>query len=440
MMKRRVCVVSTQVFCKSQSVLSSRCLNYFSANGWDATCDVSEADLVVVNACGFHQQAQDGARAEIAGSLASIRPGAKTVALGCLSRINREMLEKFPGLVIAAELDELDGIIRAKVPAASIKDFNYDDTLFARLGRRRAANLSVADSAKAASGEKMARFGQGYFMVANELQTALGDLICQATKGWRYPFVEASHLSQMLAEMDPGIPRKKTYVQIGEGCVGACSYCVIRNARGKPQSRPAGDIIEELRRTYKPGWIVNLVADDCASWGVDIGKTIFDLVDSISAAIPGIPLDLCYVNPYWIDRFPAEFVRMCRTANINSINVSLQSGSNRVITSMNRKYDVSKVLRTVDEMSAASPKTLMWAHMLTGYPGEMLRDMWLSVLAVRHFNFYLTFCYSPVKADQASYRRPALPMWIAYNAILRSVKYLMMLLRLFIVPPRAPGR
>lgn len=439
-MKRRVCVVSTQVFCKSQSVLSSRCLNYFSANGWDATSDVSEADLVVINTCGFHQKAQAGARAEIIESLSRVRPGVKTVALGCLSRINREILGESPGLIIAAGLDDLNSIIGAKVPAASIKDFNYDDTLFARLGRRRAADLSVADNAKVVSNEKMVRLGTGYFTVANELQIALGDFICRMTKGWPYPFVEASHLSQMLAEMDPGIPRNKIYIQIGEGCVGACSYCVIRNARGKPQSRPAEDIIEELRRAYKPGWTVNLVADDCASWGVDIGKKIFDLVDGISAAIPGIPLDLCYVNPYWIDRYPAEFVRMCRTANINSINISLQSGSNRVITAMNRKYDVPKVLRTVDGMAAASPKTLMWAHMMAGYPGETLRDMWLSILAARHFNFYLTFCYSPVKDDQASYRLPALPIWIAYNAVLRSVKYLMMLLRLFIIPPRAPGR
>lgn len=416
-MSRKVCIASAVDRCKSNAILSSRCLNYFQANGWELTREYGNADLVVVNTCGFHDGLQTLSKESIAKAFAGVRPGTQVVSIGCLNKINRAALETFPSLVIVPDLNALDAVIGAAVPISGISDFNFDETLFRRLGP--------------------AGFGSNVYL---RWGGAVGRLICRALKGWPYPFLESSQLPRVLEELNYVDSDRRSYVEIGSGCVGVCSYCVIKRARGPAKSRPAADVIRDLKKTFKPGRVINLVADDCGSWGVDIGKTIFDLVAEISGAFPGAAIDFCYINPYWFEKHPREYVEMCATRNINSLNVSLQSGSDRIIAAMNRHYKVANVVRVMKEIKAVSPGTMIWGHLMLNYPGETMADLLKTVRAAAHFNYYMIFSYSPLRADLPPGDPPGALTRAIKWALIFATQHVMMFLRLFFIPPTKPRR
>ena len=237
-MSRKVCIASAVDRCKSNSVLSSRCLNYFKANEWEVTREFGDADLVLINTCGFHETLQTFSKESIAKAYAGIRPGAKVISIGCMNKINRAALETFPELVIVPDLNALDGIIAAKVPMAEITGLNFDETLFRGLGPAGiGSNVYLRWGGKA------------------------GRLFCRLFKGLPYPFLESSQLPRVLEELNYIDSDRRVYVEIGSGCVGTCSYCVIKRSRGPAKSRQAEEIIRDLKKAYKPGRVINFVAE-----------------------------------------------------------------------------------------------------------------------------------------------------------------------------------
>lgn len=403
-------MISVEPFCKPQGVLSSRCFSYFAANGWEITRDISSADFVLVNTCGFHEKTQDCSREEVRKALAGVRKGVKVGVIGCLNKINPKVLKEFPSAIIMDDLKDLNEFMNAKIPISKIDNFNYDETLFKKYG-----------------------FQPSGYQIFDKVQFFLGNIISKSARKFSYPFAEASHLQQVLAEMDHGGDRSKIYIEIGKGCVGECSYCVIKKARGPIESRKEEDILAELKKIYKPGKIINLVADDCGSWGIDFKKTIFDLINGIEKALPGAGIDLCYINPFWFEKYPDEYVKMCENANISSINVSLQSGSDKIIVAMNRKYKAKNVLNVIKRIRAVSPRTMLWAHLMIGYPGETLRDFIRTMRAATYFDFYCTFYFSSVRSDQ-NYSHNII-VWLFKNVTMRSLKYFRMFLKLFFILP-----
>lgn len=414
-MGRKVCIASAVDRCKSNAVLSSRCLNYFKANEWEVTREFGDADLVLINTCGFHETLQTLSKESISRAYAGIRPGVKVISIGCMNKINRTALEVFPTLEIIPDLDALDGIIGAKVPMAEVTEFNFDETMFNRLGP--------------------AGFGSNVYL---RWGGKFGRLLCRLLEGLPYPFLESSQLPRVLEELNYVDSDRRVYVEIGSGCVGTCSYCVIKRSRGPAKSRQAAEIIRDLKKAYKPGRVINFVADDCGSWGVDIGKTVFELVAEVSENFPGVPIDFCYINPFWFEKQGKEYVEMCATRNINSLNVSLQSGSDRIISAMNRHYKAANVVRVMEEIKAVSPKTMIWGHLMLNYPGETMGDLLRTVRAAAHFNYYMIFNYSPLRADQPAYKEPGLPMKALKWALIFGTQHVMMFLRLFFIPPSKP--
>ncbi|MBU2530454.1 MAG: hypothetical protein KKD35_05385 [Elusimicrobia bacterium] len=94
----KICIVGAQAFCKSQSVLSSRCFNYFAANGWDMTRNISDADFVIINTCGFVEDLQEYSRKEIKDALREVKKGVKVGVIGCLNKIRPKILKEFPAI------------------------------------------------------------------------------------------------------------------------------------------------------------------------------------------------------------------------------------------------------------------------------------------------------------------------------------------------------
>ena len=374
---KQVYLASADILCKPNSILSCRVVKNLTENGIEMVDSPAKADMIVINTCGFDKEHEQISTDLYRSALAERKAGAPVVSIGCLNKINRGLIEKkFPGVTIA---DDLGSLFESIGPAG-----NYDDAGSRYMDR---------DLLDKVAGDP------GSFPLRGRLTIRFGELVYKALGKIHGRALDSIHLGQVLDEVNHA---NKFYVEIGSGCVGRCSYCIIKKAKGDPSSRRIQDIIADIEQGWKPGQAVNLVADDCASYGVDTGTDIFKLVDAIDERFPGIPLELCYVNPYWMDRYPDRFLDMFTRHNINSVNISMQTGSQRLIRLMNRNYNVEKVLDLIKRIRQASPGTMIWTHFLLGFPTESWSDYYKTIRASFGFDFYYGFVYSPREGTRSA--------------------------------------
>lgn len=333
------------------------------------TRNIQEADIILVNTCGFNGPSQRLSISLINDILKKCPPKAKVIPLGCLVQIDKQRLqEKFKDLYMVERFAQLDVLNGIKKPFHEISHFHYDHSLFNHINYRR-------------------------YYIGSYLTIAC----CRLFKVFK-----KSPFSQILEEE---VDENKIFVQIGLGCLNECSYCVIKKARGRTVSRPIPDIIKEIRSAYRQEASLNLVADDCGSYGFERGDDLFKLMYTINREYPGVPLELSYVHPRWIEQYYNDYLEAFKKLNITNINVSLESGSDQVLASMRRGYSANKILRILAEIKKISPTTMLWGHFLIGYPTEKWRDFYLTLKATRYYDFYYTFFYTPVEADDLGKHR-----------------------------------
>jgi tRNA A37 methylthiotransferase MiaB len=285
------------------------------------------------------------------------------VSVGCLNKINRETLEGVSqNISVIASMTEFDSLINANIPFNRINNYCYDKNLFDQLV---------------------------YF--SHWLRVPIGKLF----SNWVIKNNKKYSLTHMSQIIDEFFFTNKAYVQIGSGCLNNCSYCVIKKARGNAVSRSIAEILSDIRKVYKKGMVLNLVADDCGSYGFDIGENIFNLLSVIGKEFHGIAVELCYVNPTWLEKYPDEYLEIFKNFIINSINIPLQSGSDRIVQLMNRKYAVKNILSIIGKIKMISPNTMIWGNFIVDYPTETWKEFYLTLKASMHFHHYDTFIYSP---------------------------------------------
>lgn len=194
------------------------------------------------------------------------------------------------------------------------------------------------------------------------------------------------------------------YLQICQGCVNTCSYCGIKKAKGYVTSVPPEKLLREVEEAVQSGFgRIMLVADDCGSYGVDLGVHFGDLLRQISHF--GLPLSINYIHP-------AEFQQLyleCGSSifeHIEFINIPLQSTSKRILELMNRPYDPAEVMRTVKEIRAEFPRTFFETHMIYGFPTETREEFQDTFGAVEAFDSVIYFYYTDRKNVQASLLQP----------------------------------
>jgi MiaB/RimO family radical SAM methylthiotransferase len=338
----------------------------------ELTDDVSQADFVVLNTCGFTQEAEDHTITLLKGYTENGKKDTRIISVGCLNRIAPEVLEKEleDKVVVLEKESHLDRFFKKKIA--------YDDMR---------EEYIEEDGVRGLSAELYNRSVGLYYYFQSAVKRT-------------YPLLKKSpYLERLFNEIDQ---TNKSFVQIGTGCVGNCSYCIIKKARGSPVSRDARDILEDIRRVYTPGKSVYLVADDCGSYGCDIGLSLPFLLRKIHEAYPELTIDLNYLNPVWLEKQEKEFQKTFEEINIGSVNVSIQSGSNRIIKKMNRQYDVRRIRTIVKRLKETSPSTHFWTHCIVGFPGETWLDFLKTVRLVHMLHFVYTFGYSDRTGTESS--------------------------------------
>ncbi len=170
--------------------------------------------------------------------------------------------------------------------------------------------------------------------------------------------------------------RTRAMLKIQDGCVNFCTYCIIPYTRGRLRSLPCDEAAAEAKRLDAEGYReIVLTGIEVASYGVDLpGKPgLADVIEAVAAASPHMRIRLGSLEPTVITedfcRRLAATGKLCR-----HFHLSLQSGCDRTLKAMNRKYDTATFFEKTELLRKYFPGCALTGDLITGFPGETEED------------------------------------------------------------------
>jgi tRNA-2-methylthio-N6-dimethylallyladenosine synthase len=208
--------------------------------------------------------------------------------------------------------------------------------------------------------------------------------------------VDAPHF--LTNSVAPGAAGASAYVTVMKGCDERCSFCVVPYTRGPERYRPADDIVAEVRALVEGGTrevvllgqTVNSFLDPTVALPADRDpdeSQFPELLRRIAAEAPGLDR-LRYTSPH-PRHLTASLVRAHADLAVLSTHVHMpvQSGSDRVLKRMIRRYTRAEYVRRVTALRAARPELTLSTDIIVGFPGETRDDFDLTLSLVRELNF-----------------------------------------------------
>jgi len=298
-----------------------------------------EADVLIVNTCGFIA----AARSESLGMLRELgaekRRGQILIAAGCLAE--RE------GAQLSRRVPEIDGLL-------GTRHWSQIVPLVEEAARRR---------------------GKG--------------LACLASPGPGNTVAE-------LARMASG---PSAYLKIADGCDAACAFCAIPRIKGPQRSKPRPAVLAEARSLVEQGVReLILIAQDTTAYGRDLGEPqgLSRLIRELLAGNPELTwLRLLYSYPQHIDGELIDTLasdpRIC-----HYLDLPLQHAHPEVLRRMRRPHDIDRTLRLIEDLRAQIPDVALRTTFIVGFPGETEQEFeaLLAMLSEVRFDRVGIFTYS----------------------------------------------
>ncbi|KUG20952.1 putative trna n6-threonylcarbamoyladenosine 2-methylthiotransferase (putative) [hydrocarbon metagenome] len=178
-------------------------------------------------------------------------------------------------------------------------------------------------------------------------------------------------------------------VQVASGCVGRCTYCITRHARGALQSAPEDAILDAVRSLARQGAVeIQLTGQDVAAWGRDCGRSLPDLLRRI-ATIPGrFSVRAGMMNPATVLPILDDLVSAWRSERIfKFLHLPVQSGADTVLDRMQRGYRAGDVLGIVAAFRERYPDMMISSDFIVGFPGETGEEFQRSRDLIRRAEF-----------------------------------------------------
>ena len=297
--------------CAKNLVDSEHMLSLMRDAGWEITEDMSEADVGVVNTCGFIEAAKTEAIETILETAQYKQTGSMKglVVTGCLvQRYADEMRSELP------EIDVLCGT------------GSYDN---------------IVDAANAALKGQQAAY--------------MADMTAAALDGGR------SRLT----------PSYTAYFKIAEGCSNTCAYCIIPKLRGKYRSRTMEHVLAEARQLADSGVKeLIVIAQDITRYGMDWdGKPhLADLLEEL-CKLDFHWIRLHYLYPEWIDDRLIDVIAR-EDKILKYLDIPLQHCNDKILKKMNRRGDKKYLCALLDKLRERIPGLVLRTSIIAGLPGE----------------------------------------------------------------------
>lgn len=309
--------------CPKNLVDSETMLGLIHEENYEITNDPSEAEIIIVNTCGFIESAKEESINTILQMAEYKKSGSckYIIVTGCLSQRYAEEL--------FSELPEADAIAGVEV---------YDE---------------------------------------------IGSIIKRVMNGERFIMLERSKPDVIYTSKETFLPRILTtpsytaYLKIAEGCDNCCSYCAIPKIRGPYRSKPMEQVLKEAKALTANGVKeLIVVAQDTTRYGEDLpgGKLLLaDLLKELNKieSLKWIRVMYCYPNNF-TDELIETFASLDKVCKY--VDLPLQHASNRLLTSMNR-YDTREEVETLlAKLRKRIPGIVIRTTFIVGFPGETDAD------------------------------------------------------------------
>ena len=346
--------------CPKNTVDSEGLLGSLALAGFQFSEDPLDADVCLVNTCGF----LDASRREAAGVLEELvaQRGRKKrpliVATGCL-------VERAGGA------SELEAFLEAADARVGFADYSRIAEICLRLLEGRAA-------AKRAGGYEGRELPSTYVKWLDRPRMRIG----------------AEHTA---------------YLKVGEGCSNNCAYCSIPLIRGQRVSRPMPAILKEARELVESGAKeLNLIAQDTTAYGVDSsGKPQLAVLLRELLRIPGeLWFRVMYAHPrHLTDEILGAMASDARVCPY--LDLPLQHVSVKMLRAMRRGYDRARVDQALEQVRRRLPGAALRTTFIVGHPGESDADFGelLAFVKEGHFDHMGVFAWSPEPGTVSSSMR-----------------------------------
>ncbi len=297
--------------CSKNDVDSSMMYSLLDKNKYQMVNEPSQADILIVNTCGFIDAAKEESIDTILESVEYKNEGRckKVLLSGCLAQRYPEELIK--------EIPEIDGII-------GTGNIDYINEL---LDRSLAGHL---------------------FIKTDNLNSA---------------YIEGIRKEEV---------NRTEYVKISEGCNNNCSYCIIPSLRGKNRSRKIEDIYSEVEYLVSKGAReIILIAQNTTDYGIDLYSkySLAKLIKEISKIEDLKWIRVLYLYP---DHFTVELIEEFKNNDklVNYVDMPLQHISDDVLKRMNRKTSKDHIIKTLKNLRKSVPDIVIRTTFIVGFPGE----------------------------------------------------------------------
>ena len=170
-------------------------------------------------------------------------------------------------------------------------------------------------------------------------------------------------------------------IQICEGCLGACTFCCTRFARGPLNSYPIEDIVAEAKEAIENGACeIQLTAQDTAAFGRDSGEKLSDLIKEVANLNGDFRVRVGMMHPKNILNDVDEIIDAMKHPKVyDFIHLPVQSGSDKVLKDMRRGHTLDQYLDIVSKFKKEIPDLTLAVDIIVGYPTESDEDFELTV-------------------------------------------------------------
>ncbi len=319
----------------------------------------SEADVCIINTCTVTARTDFQSR-QLIRRASRRNPGAPVIVTGCYAQVAADLLKTLPGVRIVAGNTEKE-------------------------------------------------------LIPGMVSTINGGPADVFVKGIR----TIRHFSGLVPDHFPG--RTRAYLKIQDGCNARCSYCIVPRARGPSRSMPEKDVIERAKAIASAGYReIVLTGIHLGAWGQDLrpARDLPWLVRRMDNDVRIDRLRLSSVEPLEVT---AELTDCLRETKVlcPHLHIPLQSGDDRVLTTMGRHYNAKFFSDMVNRLVAEIPSIAVGVDVMAGFPGESEREFGntLSLLRDLPVAYLHVFPYSdrpktkasvlPDKVDEAEKKRRA---------------------------------
>ncbi|MGC9346859.1 MAG: 30S ribosomal protein S12 methylthiotransferase RimO [Anaerolineae bacterium] len=301
--------------------------------GYQPTMDPDDADLIIVNTCGFIELAREESLETLEDLALTLRPEQRMVAAGCWAQRDPEALQ--------AAVPEIDAFLGTRSWAKIVE---LADELLSLPGR---STLSLIED----------------------------------------------HLAMLPEEAEaPGyvISGPSAFLKISEGCSRECAFCAIPAIKGPSVSRSVDAILADARQLADLGALeINLIAQDVTYYGYDLGMRdgLATLLERLTEAVPDVPwIRLLYAFPGYITPRLVDVIHD-RPQVLPYIDLPLQHAHPDVLRRMRRPSDMDRVRRTLRTLRERLPEVVLRTTLIVGFPGETAAEFETLLDFVREVRF-----------------------------------------------------